>query len=143
LPVVPVQCQENPVLTMTEWLTHRQTPKGITVEDECELRSPEEDGSIVRCKKHDLALPEIRHHLDSGKQVIKLALNWENRLSFILDEHLSIKRLRFLELIQAQRADIHAEDDSENFDADFAIMTLEFSQFLPRLLELFGGEFKQ
>ncbi len=85
-------------------------------------------------------MPEIINHLETGKQVIKLALNWENRISFVLDENLAVKRVRFLDVIQDQVTDIQAENDIERFDVDFSMMTLEFSNFLPRLLELFGGE---
>jgi recombination associated protein RdgC len=137
-----VNTAQKPISVMTEWLIHNETPTGISIEDECELRSPEEEGGIVRCKKHDLALPEIKNHLETGKQVIKLALNWEDRLSFVLDENLSVKRLRFLELIQEQVADTNSETEQERFDVEFSIMTAEFASFLPRLLELFGGENK-
>lgn len=142
LPVVPINTRQKPVPVMTEWLISNQAPTGIKIEDECELRSPEEEGGIVRCKKHDLALPEIKNHLETGKQVINLALNWEDRLSFVLDENLTVKRLRFLDLIQDQVADTNAETAQEHFDVDFSIMTAEFANFLPRLLELFGGENK-
>ena len=142
LPVVPVNTVQKPIIVMTEWLNNNETPKGISIEDECELRSPEEEGGIVRCKKHDLALPEIKHHLETGKQVTNLALNWEERLAFVLNENLSVKRLRFLDLIQEQVADTNAETEIEHFDVDFSIMTAEFANFLPRLLELFGGENK-
>ncbi len=140
LPTVPINTVEKPVSTMTQWLVNNQVPDDVTIEDECELRSPEEAGGIVRCKRHDLTLPEIKNHLDSGKQVIKLAINWTNRISFIIDEHLAIKRLRFLEFCQDQAADIEADNESEKFDADFSIMSAELANFLPRLLELFGGE---
>jgi len=142
LPVVPLNTVEKPVLTMTDWLMSEKTPAGISIEDECELRSPEEEGGIVRCKKHDLALPEIKNHLETGKQVIKLALNWEDRISFVLDEQLAVKRVRFLDLVQDQVADTQAESEIERFDVDFSIMTLEFGNFLPQLLALFGGENK-
>lgn len=142
LPVVPVNTIDSPVAIMTEWLLTNKTPEGMSIEDECELRSIEEEGGIVRCKNHDLALPEIKNHLQNGKQVIKLALNWEDRIAFILDEDLAVKRLRFLDLIQEQVMDIDVETDAERFDVDFSIMTLELSNFLPRLLELFGGENK-
>ncbi len=142
LPVVPVNTLQKPALTMTEWLANNATPAGITIEDECELLSPEEEGAIVRCKKHDLGLPEIKNHLDSGKLVIKLALNWQDRMSFVLDEHLAVKRLRFLDLVQEQVADTQAESVEERFDVDFTIMTAEFSAFLTQLLQLFGGENK-
>jgi len=143
LPVVPVNTVDKPVTIMTQWLVdNATTPKDLVVEDECELRSPEEEGSIIRCKKHNLSLPEITNHLDTGKQVIKLAVNWTDRLSFIVDENLAIKRLKFLDLIQDQVSDTDAEDEVARFDVDFSIMSLELSNFLPRLLEIFGGENK-
>lgn len=138
LPVAPLNTIDKPVAVMTQWLMTNQAPDDIAIEDECELRSPEEEGGIIRCKRHDLALPEIKNHLDTGKEVIKLAISWADRLSFIIDENLSVKRLRFLDLIQEQMADIEAEQ----FDADFSIMSMELANFLPRLLELFGGENK-
>lgn len=142
LPVTPINTVESPSIVMTHWLMENQTPTGISIEDECELRSPDDEGGIVRCKNHDLALPEIKNHLKSGKLAIKLALNWEDKISFILDEELAVKRLRILDVIEDQIADINAETDAERFDADFSMMTLELANFLPRLLELFGGEIK-
>ncbi len=140
LPVVPIGAGIKPVSVMTQWLLENNSPKDIVIEDECELRSMEEEAAIIRCKRHDLALPEIKNHLDNGKQVIKLAMSWADRLSFVLDENLSVKRLKFLDLIQDQAADIEAFDETEQFDADFSIMTAELAQFFPRLLELFTAE---
>ena len=140
LPLVPLGASIKPSPIMTSWLLHQDTPKDIVIEDECELRSLEEEGAIIRCKRHDLALPEIKNHLDNGKQVIKLAVSWADRLSCVLDENLLVKRLKFLDLIQEQAADIDAFDDAEQFDADFSIMSAELAQFFPRLLELFNAE---
>lgn len=142
LPVVPPVTTEKPSAVMTQWLLIQDAPGDISIEDECELRSPEQEGGIVRCKRHDLTLPEIKNHLDTGKQVIKLAISWADRFSFVVDENLSIKRLRFLDLIQDQVADIETSDEAEQFDVDFSIMSLELANFLPRLMELFGGEKK-
>jgi len=139
LPAMPINTVNNPVTIMTQWLVTQQTPTDIVVEDECELRSPGEEASIIRCKHHDLALPEIQNHLDSGKEVIKLALSWADRLSFVMDKNFSIKRLRFLELVQDQLEDIAVESEDMRFDVDFSIMSAELGLFLPRLLELFGG----
>ena len=142
LPAVPLNTIEKPATTMTHWLLNNQAPDDITIEDECELRSPEEAGGIIRCKRQDLTLPEIKNHLDTGKEVIKLAVSWADRISFIIDENLSIKRLRFLDLIQDQAADIETGDEAAQFDVDFSIMSAELANFLPRLMELFGGENK-
>jgi recombination associated protein RdgC len=140
LPVIPVSTKEKPVSTMTQWLLNNESPTDLLVEDECELRAPEEAGGIIRCKRQDLAAPEIKNHLDTGKQVIKLALSWSDRLSFILDENLSIKRLIFLDLVQDQVAETESSSAEEQFDVDFIIMSQELSDFLPHLLEFFGGE---
>jgi recombination associated protein RdgC len=142
LPAVTVNTASNPVAIMTQWLVSQQLPADIAIEDECELRSPGEDASIIRCKRHDLTLPEIQNHLDSGKEVIKLAMNWSERLSFILDKNLSIKRLRFLDLVQDQLKDMDIEDEASRFDADFAIMSEELGNFLPKMLDHFGGVIK-
>lgn len=143
LPVVPINTIEKPTLIMTQWLVdNNSTPKDLVIEDECELRSQEDEGSIIRCKRHNLSLPEITNHLDTGKQVIKLAVNWTDRLSFIVDENLAIKHLKFLDLIQDQVADTDADDAISQFDVDFSIMSLELANFLPRLIEIFGGENK-
>lgn len=140
LPVVPIGAGVKPSTLMTQWLLTQSSPNDIVIEDECELRSLEEEAAIIRCKRHDLALPEIKNHLDNGKQVIKLAMSWADRISFVLDDSLAIKRLKFLDLIQEQVAEIEAYDEIEQFDADFAIMTAELAQFFPRLLEIFTVE---
>ncbi len=140
LPVTPYATGLKPSLVMTDWLLNHTAPKDIIIEDECELRSQAEEAAIIRCKHHDLSLPEIKNHLDSGKQVIKLALSWADRLAFVLDEQLAVKRLKFLDLIQEQAAEIETYDEIEQFDADFSIMTAELANFFPRLLELFTTE---
>jgi recombination associated protein RdgC len=140
LPVALPAVNERPAAVMTRWLAEGAAPADILVENECELRATDEEGAVVRCKKHDLAAPEIQNHLEAGKEVVKIAVSWNDRLSFVLDDALGVKRLRFLDLVQEQAADVEADGAAERFDADFAIMSGELAAFLPRLLELFGGE---
>ena len=140
LPVAPFATRERPSMAMTQWLGENGPPPGVTLESECELRSPEEDGGIVRCRKHDLGAPEIQNHLEAGKEVIRLAFTWSDRLSLVLDETLAVKRLRFLDMVQEAAAEVDTDDPAERFDADFAVMSLELAAFLPQLAEMFGGE---
>lgn len=144
LPTIPVNTVDSPVFTMTNWLTHDTQPPEISIDDECELRSPEEGGGIARFKRHDLNLPEIKNHLETGKQVIKLALTWNDRISFVLDADFKITRLKFLELVQDRVLDeknnSNAETEEERFDVDFIIMTAELSEFLNGLISIFGGK---
>jgi recombination associated protein RdgC len=140
LHVVPLTTATAPSLVMTGWLTTGDIPTGLSIEDECDLLDPGEERGTVRVRRQDLASDEIRAHLEAGKRVTRLALTFEDRLSFVLDEGLSVKRLRFLDVVQDTAREVEAETAAERFDADFSVMSLELARFLPRLVEAFGGE---
>ena len=139
LPLRPLQVKQSPAAVMTRWLDMNQPPKGFQLQDECELRDPMEDGGIVRCRRQDLEGEEIRAHLKAGKQAVRLALEWQDRLAFVITEELAIKRLKFLDLVQQEAAEVEAEDAATRFDTDFSLMSLELGRLLPRLVKLFGG----
>lgn len=138
LSIQPVSVDSQPSTVMTSWL-QGDMPKDFSLEYECELRDPGDEGAIVRCKQQDLDSIEIRAHLDAGKQVVRLAVNWDKRLSCVIGEDLTVRRLRFSDLVRDEAADTQAEDAASRFDADFAIMALELGRFLPRMLKVFGG----
>jgi recombination associated protein RdgC len=139
LPIVPLNTKQTPMFVMTEWLEKETRPAGIYFDEEVKLVCNDADGATAVCRHQDLSQPEIKKHLESGKQVVSLAMTWEERLSFVLHESLAVKRLQFLELVQSQVLDLDAETPQQRFDADFAIMTAELAEFLPKLVEWFGG----
>lgn len=140
LPVVPVQVTESPAVVMTSWLKGEPLPEDLELGDECELREQREEGGIVRCKKQDLLGKEIEPHLNAGKQAVKLALNWDECLQYMLADDLSIKRLKFGEELISEAQDSADGDKAAQFDADFALMTGTFQRFIPALLNHFGDK---
>ena len=140
LPVEPPPLTSMPAAILTAWLQSGRLPAGFTLGEECDLRDPGEDGGIVRVRRHDLGTGEIAGHLEAGKQVSRLALGFEERLSFVVDENLAVRRLKFLDVVQEEAALEEAESAAELFDSDFSIMTLELSRLLPRLVKALGGE---
>ncbi len=140
LPVRPVSVRQAPSATLTDWLKTQQAGNDFFVLDECELRDTHEDGGVVRCKRQDLTSDEIQLHLSAGKLVTQLALAWQDKLSFILDDKLTIKRLRFEDLLQEQAEQDGGEDAQAQFDASFSLMMLTLVEFIPALLEALGGE---
>ena len=110
----------------------------FTLTDECELRDPGGDGAIVRCVKENLASDEVRNHLRAGKEVVKLALDWGGHLSFLLQEDLSLKRLRFSDELIDASVEPDIEDEAARFDAEFAIMALQLRELVGRLEEVFA-----
>lgn len=140
LPAVHPALKQAPASIMTQWLTTKESPVDVVIQDECELREPTEEGGIIRCKRQDLMGDEIQVHLNAGKEVVKLAIEWNEQLSCIIGDDLSIKRLRFSDEILEQSDNIGADDAAMAFDNDFTVMTMELARFIPRLIELFGGE---
>ncbi|MGE7991449.1 recombination-associated protein RdgC [Pseudomonas sp. NPDC089554] len=140
LPVRPVTVKIAPTATMTDWVKSQQAAEGFYVLDECELRDTAEDGGIVRCKRQDLTGEEIQLHLSTGKVVTQLALAWQDKLSFVLDDKTVIKRLKFEELLQEQAEQDAGDEAEQQFDASFNLMMMTFSEFLPVLFEALGGE---
>ena len=134
----PFDVNQSPTALMTAWL-NQGAPAGFEIGDECELREPVEGGGVLRCRNQDLQAEEILNHLAAGKQVTKLAVSWDERLSCILADDVSIKRLRFLDLVMDEAAEVQTDDAAARFDADFALLSLELSRFIPSWLDAFGG----
>jgi recombination associated protein RdgC len=139
-PVLLPQVNNSPNHTMTGWLVHRNLPQDFELGAEVELREPGEDGGVVRCRGVDLLSEEVDTHLQAGKQVARLALHWDDRVSFLLAEDLCLRRLRFADELMKENEDIPEADDAARLDADFALMSDALSSLQDRVIALFGGE---
>lgn len=138
-PLQLLHTQLSPTSAMADWLAGGEGPAGFTIDRDCELKAAGEEKAAVRYVRHPLEGSEIKEHLANGKLPTRLALTWNDRISFVLTEKLEIKRLTFLDLLK-EEAEQAMENADEQFDADFALMTGELSRFLPQLVEALGGE---
>jgi recombination associated protein RdgC len=131
-----VNTQTSPSAAMAEWLVSMEAPQGFSVDRECELKAADESKAVVRYARHRLDTDEVKQHIESGKMPTRLALTWNDRVSFVLTEGLLLKKLAFLDVVFEGASS--GKDDG--FDADVAISTGELQQALPMLLEALGGE---
>ena len=127
--------QTSPQAAMAHWLMTQEPPAGFTADRETELKAADESKAVVRYARHPLDIDEVRQHIEHGKLPTKLAMTWDDRVSFVLTEGLQIKNIVLLDAVM----DGNSQDDS-GFDTDVAIATGELSRLIPDLIEALGGE---
>lgn len=129
-----LQTAQSPQACMTQWLMAdpEDWPANISVERGCELRSTDEEKSVVKFTRHNLVNDEVHQHIKQGKLPVKLALSWDGRVSFVLTDAMQINGIEFLE-------GVYDGVDANGFDADVAIMTGELSKMLADLVTALGG----
>ncbi|MBY4949373.1 recombination-associated protein RdgC [Cupriavidus respiraculi] len=141
LPLINLHVNQSPVAAMTDWLSSDTAPAGFTVDQEIELQASAESKATVRYVRHPLEPEELRRHIAAGKRCTRLAMTWNDRVSFVLTDSLAVKRVAPLDVLKEQN-DGTARDDDERFDADFTLMAGELSKMLDDLTEALGGERK-
>ncbi|MBV6321970.1 recombination-associated protein RdgC [Duganella sp. HSC-15S17] len=135
-PVESLRVQRSPVGVMTEWLQADDAPAGFTVDMDATLQATGESKAQVQWKRHTLEADELRRHIAAGKQCIRLAMTWDSKISFVLDQSLAVKSVKLLDVLTEKN---YAKDDAERFDGDFALVSGELAKLLADLVEALGG----
>jgi recombination associated protein RdgC len=136
-----LQTALSPASAMAQWLADKEPPAGFTIDRECELKQPDSEKATVRYARHTLDIDEVGEHIKQGKLPTQLALTWAGRVSLVLTEGLTLKKIQLLDVV-LEGAGVDAAQggpDDGGFDADVAIATGELRQLLPDLIEALGG----
>ena len=136
-PALPLNPGVAPRSVLTGWIAGEPLPTGLVLGEECELKDALDGGAIVRCQRQELQGDEIRQHLEAGKQVTKLALVLDDKLSFVLGEDLVVRKLKFLDgAVKELEAD-RIEDQRAELDARFALQSAELQRLFALLEKAF------
>ncbi|TRX57322.1 recombination-associated protein RdgC [Thalassomonas sp. M1454] len=137
LPVTSFVPDAGAETIMTSWLLEQTLPESYTIGFEGELKAMGDDAAVLRCKNQDLLSDEILAHLGE-KQVVKIAFDWDQTLSCVLCDDLSVKRVKFHDSVYEQNEDIPNDDMIVKIDADITLMTAEVNRFITDMLKQFG-----
>jgi recombination associated protein RdgC len=143
LPVIPLTMETPIELTLTAWLKEGEIPAGFTMGERAQLKALLEAGGIITCNKQDLQSDEIGAHLDAGKLVTKLALDWQERVQFVIDDGGFISGIKFSDSLRDQNDDIDREDVALRASADILLMGAELVALVDNLTAALGGEAKR
>lgn len=132
-----LQTQLSPAAAMAEWLATREAPAGFSIDRECELKQPDSEKASVRYARHTLDIDELALHIRQGKLPTQVAMTWNGRVSFVLTEALTLKKIKLLDVVLEGTPPAQGDD---GFDADVALCTGELRALIPDLVATLGGE---
>ncbi|MBS0214946.1 MAG: recombination-associated protein RdgC [Proteobacteria bacterium] len=127
-PALPLNAEVATGTLLTGWLAGDALPAGLSLGEECELRDPGDSGAVVKLQGMELAGEEIETHLESGKQVTRLALKLDDHVSFVLGDDLVIRKFKLLDGAVEQLESSDRDDIRAELDARFALMAAEFDR---------------
>lgn len=132
-PAMPLNAEVAPRAVLTDWVLGAaqsldlgaRTPDGLFLGDSATLKDPADKGATVRVTGQDLGADEIGEHYKAGKQVTRLALTYEDRVSFTLDEDLVIRKFKLLDGATDQLESTERDDLAAELDARLALLSGE------------------
>lgn len=143
LQVTLLETERSPSSAMTAWLMLGDAPLTFTIDDDLELQSADQSKPTIRYVRHPLDGKEIRTQVSAGMFATRLGLTWKDRVAFVLNEKLHVKRLEFLLIEKDKPEDGGTTNPGEQFDIDFTLMTGELAQLLTDLSVALGAQQEQ
>lgn len=135
LTLAPLETKISPSSAMTRWLSGDDLPSVFTIDRDCELQGMSDEKETIRYTCHVLDADEIARHVRAGKKVIKLAMTWSGKISFVLNDNLQLRRIAPQDILKES-----TESSEELFISDFTIMSGELSQLITDVIDALGGE---
>lgn len=137
LDAAPLMPDSDLSTLFARWL-HEPTslPEGLLLAKSCVLVTSGEDKSQYTCKDIEENIEELTTLLAQGYTVSSIELIWQERIQFVLTNNLLLKRLKCLDYLNdAFKDNGKLDNDQEQFDANFSLLTRELRDLLSFLID--------
>lgn len=135
-PLGALQTDCSAATSMTEWLINDEAPAGFTIDQEVEMKAPSK--AMVRWANDMVKNDEAQNHLKQGKQCTKMALTWNDKISFVLTERMVLTKIKALDVNREQ----DDEFDSDDIDGTIALYGNELRGLAESVIDALGGLMK-
>ena len=122
LALTPLSIEKPVEQIMTTWVKEKLNFAPFILGDQAELKDPLEGNGIISCKNQDITSDEMMIHFDSGKWITKVKIIDERGVNFIVNNDLTLKRIKFDSSVLDENEDIGANEFDKKLEADFFIM---------------------
>jgi recombination associated protein RdgC len=128
-PMTPLQAQVSPSSLMTDWLVKNEVPASLETGDECEIQDGSEDKASIRFKSLEPLSEDVTRHLQQGMAVKNLGLRWTDKLSFVLHDDLTLRKIKFDDALKEAAFNDSQGGGLSDMDANFSLMSLTMREF--------------
>lgn len=127
---------------VSDWLNTMflgSVPENFRLGRECRMQEPAMGGAVVNWKDIDLSDASVRKHVIDGMRVERLALEFDDLMSFVLDQSGAVSKLKFVG--DEASAEIESSDESQiaKQDAQFVLLTGTLTRFINGLKQSLGS----
>jgi recombination associated protein RdgC len=128
---------EQPVAVMTQWIAEFEAPDGFSIDgDQTVFAANEDAGASVKYSHIRLNKDDTARLIESGRNVVTLAMTHNDRMSFVLTGAGAIKRLSPTDVLKVPKKE--AEDPTAH-DADMLLMAGTLGELTEAVAHLMGG----
>lgn len=138
LPAQQPVARQSPASLMTNWLLHGEAQGRFVLDSDVTLVGVGDVAPKVKISRKDLTAEDVVQHAKNGMAVTELGLVWNNRVAFILTQDLTLKRIKWLDVVQEEAQD-NCDDAQSQAYATQLLMTAALSMIFSELVELLGG----
>lgn len=130
----------NTVPALSEWLLDHESPSGkFTVDRDAVLKENGVNGATIRYVNHELNCDEVRDHLNNSMSCVKLALTWNDRISFSVTSNGVFTGVKPLDILNDSLKAISEMEEAVRFENDFALFCLEAGAMVDCFIDDING----
>lgn len=138
LPAQQPNTRQSPSSLMTNWLLQGEAQGRFELDSDVTLVGAGDVAPKVKISRKDLTATDVVQHAKNGMIVTELGLVWNERVAFILTQDFTLKRIKWLDVVQ-EEAEGEADDAHSKAYATQLLMAAALSVMLGELVELLGG----
>lgn len=138
LPAQQPVARQSPASLMTNWLLQGEAQGRFVLDSDVTLVGAGDVAPKVKISRKDLTAEDVVQHAKNGMAVTELGLVWNDRVAFILTQDLTLKRIKWLDVVQEEAQD-NCDDAQSQAYATQLLMTAALSMIFSELVELLGG----
>ncbi len=134
--IEPLTHTETLAIRFADWIQCPESlPNDFQLASDCVLFSLDDEKKRVHCKGYELPAEEILTLLSQGMATAEISLIWKERIQFTLTHDFTFKKLKSLEYLIDEFAEIgKLDEDFQQQDASLALLSGELRELTNDLL---------